>query len=43
MDAVRVYEVQYGKLDHQYMEKWVQTLDIKEFFERLKEKAEPIK
>jgi hypothetical protein len=43
MDAVRVYEVQYGKLDHQYMEKWMQTLDIKEFFERLKEKAEPIK
>jgi hypothetical protein len=42
-DALRVYEVQYEKLDYHYLEEWVQTLGIKGFFERLKEEAQPIK
>lgn len=41
-DALRVYEVQYAKLDLGYMEAWSQTLHIKEFWERLKQEAQPI-
>lgn len=41
-DALRVYEVQYVKLDLNYMEAWLQTLQIKELWEKLKQEAEPI-
>jgi len=41
-DALRVYEVQYGKLNLSYMEAWSQALHIKEFWERLKQEAQPI-
>jgi hypothetical protein len=41
-DALRVYEVQYLKLDLSYMETWSQTLQIKELWEKLKQEAQPI-
>ncbi|MEO8414766.1 MAG: hypothetical protein ABI472_13960 [Ginsengibacter sp.] len=42
IDALRVYEVQYVNLDLTYMEKWSETLQIKEIWERLKQEAQPI-
>lgn len=42
IDALRVYEVQYVNLDLSYMEEWSETLHIKEFWERLKQEAQPI-
>lgn len=42
-DALRVYEVQYGNLDLNYIESWAATLQVKEIWEKLKQKAEPIK
>jgi hypothetical protein len=41
-DALRVYEVQYEKLDLNYMETWSKALHIKEFWERLKQEAQPL-
>ncbi|MGI8952561.1 MAG: hypothetical protein ACR2FN_13375 [Chitinophagaceae bacterium] len=41
-DALRVYEVQYKNLDLNYMEAWAKTLQINEFWERLKKEAQPI-
>ncbi len=41
-DALRVYEVQYANLDLDYLEIWAQTLQIIEFWERLKQEAQPI-
>jgi hypothetical protein len=39
-DALRVYEVQFGKLDLNYMERWVKKLDLESLWKRLKEEAE---
>lgn len=39
-DALRVYEVQYGKLDSEYLERWVRKLKVESLWERLKEEAE---
>jgi len=39
-DALRVYEVQYAKLDIAYMEEWVKRLDVKPLWERLTNEAE---
>jgi len=39
-DALRVYEVQFGKLDLNYMERWVKKLDVEPLWKRLKEEAE---
>ena len=39
-DALRVYEVQFGKLDLNYMERWVKKLDVESLWNRLKEEAE---
>ena len=41
-DALRVYEVQYGNLDLNYMEVWSEILQIKELWEKLKQEAQPI-
>jgi hypothetical protein len=41
-DALRVYEVQYGNLDLNYIEAWSQTLHIKEWWEKLKQEAQPL-
>lgn len=40
VDALRVYEVQYGRLDTDYLEHWVKELDIETIWGRLIEKAE---
>jgi len=42
-DALRVYEVQYGKLDLNYLEHWVQQLQLTELWKQLREEASPIK
>jgi len=41
-DALRVYEIQFSKLDLHYIESWIQMLGIKELWEKLKREAEPI-
>jgi hypothetical protein len=40
-DALRVFEVQYGKLDLAYMEHWVRELGLAEAWARLQSEAEP--
>ena len=42
-DARMVYEVQYKKLDLDYMEHWVKELKIEKSWKELKKKARPIK
>ncbi|MFH1146728.1 MAG: hypothetical protein V1736_03375 [Pseudomonadota bacterium] len=39
-DALRVYEVQYGKLDMEYLEAWAKQLDVEQMWKRLTEEAE---
>lgn len=39
-DALRVYEVQYEKLDSDYLQKWVKELDIESLWGRLLDEAE---
>ncbi len=39
-DALRIYEVQLGKLEQDYMEEWVKKLEIEQLWERLKDEAE---
>jgi hypothetical protein len=39
-DALSVYEVQYGKLDIEYMEYWSKKLDIKDIYEKMISEAE---
>ena len=41
-DALRVYEIQYVNLDLSYIEEWSKTLHITDFWERLKQEAQPI-
>lgn len=41
-DALRVYEVQYQKLDILYLERWASLLNITELWMKLKNEAEPI-
>jgi len=38
-DAVRVYEVQYEKLDHEYLREWTLKLDVENEMERLRDEA----
>ena len=40
VDALRVYEVQYGKLDIDYLEHWVKKLDVEALWRRLMDEAE---
>lgn len=40
IDALRVYEVQYGKLDSDYLEHWSRKLDVESLWKRLMEEAE---
>lgn len=42
IDALRVYEVQYGKLDINYLEGWVKKLDIEQSWGRLITEAEVV-
>lgn len=39
-DALRVYEVQYGKLDNDYLGKWAKKLNVESLWKRLLEEAE---
>ena len=39
-DALRVYEVQYGKLDIDYLEHWAKKLDVESLWKRLTDEAE---
>ncbi len=39
-DALRVYEVQYGKLNIDYLKHWVKKLDVKSLWKRLVDEAE---
>lgn len=41
-DALRVYEVQFDKLDLIYMESWVKLLELVPFWNRLIKEAEPV-
>lgn len=41
-DALRVYEVQYGKLDLRYLEEWAQRIGVTTLWNRLVAEAQPI-
>lgn len=41
IDAVRVYEVQYEKLDHEYLREWTVKLGIENEMDRLRDEARP--
>ncbi len=41
-DALRVYEVQYSVLNREYLEHWVDIMDLRSEWQRLLEKARPI-
>jgi hypothetical protein len=41
-DALRVYEIQYGKLDLGYLQNWVKQLQVSELWNKLKKEAIPI-
>jgi len=41
-DALRVYEVQYGKLDIDYLEQWVKKLNVVSLWKRLIDEAQTI-
>lgn len=41
-DALRVYELQFPKLDLPYIENWVQKLNLTHLWQRLKKEAQPI-
>ncbi len=42
LDALRVYEVQYGKLDLAYVEDWIGRLELTDEWTRLKSEAIPL-
>ncbi len=41
-DALRVYEVQYGNLDINYLKYWVKKLDVESLWKRLTDEAETV-
>ena len=41
-DALRVYEVQHGQLDMEYMEEWAGRLGIEPLYKKMLQEAEPI-
>lgn len=42
-DALRVYEVQVGSLNMEYLERWVSELQVTELWTRLKNEAMPLR
>jgi hypothetical protein len=40
IDALRIYELQFDKLDTDYLEYWVKELNIEQLWEQLKQEAE---
>ncbi len=41
-DALRVFEVQYGTLDRDYLRLWVERLQLRGLWQRLQGEAEPL-
>ena len=41
-DALRVYEVQYGKLDLEYLRSWAHRLGVSSILEKIEEEAEKL-
>jgi len=41
-DSLRVYEVQYGHLDLEYLQDWARRLSVEELLIRIRTEAEPI-
>jgi hypothetical protein len=41
-DALRVYEVQYGRLDIDYLTHWARKLDVESLWKRLMDEAETV-
>lgn len=41
-DALCVFEVQYDTLDHDYLEHWVERLELRRLWDRMKSQAEPL-
>lgn len=39
-DALRVYEVQYGKLNIDYLKQWVKKLKVESLWKRIVDEAE---
>jgi hypothetical protein len=42
VDALRVYEVQHGRLDEAYLERWATTLGVADSLRRVRAEAQPI-
>lgn len=42
VDALRVYEVQMGGLDEEYMDRWAERLGVVDLWERLRDEAEEL-
>jgi hypothetical protein len=42
LDALRVYEVQHGTLEHPYLDHWAHTLGVDALYQRLKAEAKPL-
>ena len=42
VDALRVYEVQHGRLDPSYLDAWAARLAVTALLSRLRAEAEPI-
>jgi len=42
VDALRVYEVQHGRLNEAYLERWAATLGVADSLTRLRAEAQPI-
>lgn len=41
-DVRRVYEIQYGKLDHSYLNRWAAELGVTELLDRIRAEADPV-
>lgn len=41
-DAVRVYELQYGNLNQEYMDQWIPLLHVEDLWNRLQREAKPL-
>ena len=42
VDALRVYEVQHGRLDEAHLDRWAAALDVHDALARLRSEARPI-
>jgi hypothetical protein len=42
VDALRVYEVQHGRLDEAHLDRWAATLGVADTLQRIRAEAQPI-